>query len=262
MIASHRFPRRGAIARGIALRILPLGDSITWGQYSSDGNGYRLALYNSLAAGNHVTFIGREKSGTMLNNENEGHPGFTIGLVGQMGKPDYALRPNVVLLLAGTNDVVFNINLATAPGTMGTVIDDILSSCPHSALLVAEIPPLLDSERETKRETFNAALKDVVASRVDAGKQVALAAMDRFTTQHLNITDGIHPTDEGYKQIAGVWYDAINSAGANGWIKAPILTSTRPELPHSRLIEAWTPSQLAVYAVLVLGVLLVVRRGW
>lgn len=120
---------------------------------------------------------------------------------------------------------------------------------------------MLDPEREKKRETFNAALKDVIASRVVAGKQVALAAMDRFTTQHLNVTDGIHPSDEGYKQIAEVWYDAISSAGAQGWIKAPIPTSTQPDLPDGRLIEAWTSSQLAVYAVLVLGVLLVVRRG-
>lgn len=32
----------------IPLRILPLGDSITAGHMSSDGNGYRLDLYNDL----------------------------------------------------------------------------------------------------------------------------------------------------------------------------------------------------------------------
>lgn len=34
---------------GIELRILPLGDSITWGYRSSDGNGYRLKLLNDLS---------------------------------------------------------------------------------------------------------------------------------------------------------------------------------------------------------------------
>ncbi|KAI4152957.1 MAG: hypothetical protein L6R39_001704 [Caloplaca ligustica] len=258
--------RRDTAARGVALRILPLGDSITWGQYSSDGNGYRLALFNSLISGSHVTFIGRERSGTMANNENEGHPGFPIGPVGQAGKADYALRPNVVLLMAGTNDVVFNINLDTAPATMGSVIDDILASCPAAALLVAEITPLLNPEREEKRERFNAALKDVVAARSDAGKHVALASMDRFATHHLNVTDGIHPSDEGYKQIAAVWHDSIVTAREKGWIEPPVPTSTQsasiqPTLPDNGPAETWSPAQISLYAMLVVGTLLLARRG-
>ncbi|KAL8761402.1 MAG: hypothetical protein Q9184_002460 [Pyrenodesmia sp. 2 TL-2023] len=151
-------------------------------------------------------------------------------------------------------DVVFNINLAAASSKMGTVIDDIVSSCADAGLLVAGIPPFLDLEREKNRETLNTALKHVVASHLIAGKQVAFAAMDRLTTHHLNFTDGILPTDEGYKHIAEVWYGAIKSVGAKGWIKAPTHTSIQPELPDGRLIEAWTPSQLAVHVVLVLGV--------
>lgn len=37
-----------AIAPGIELRILPLGDSITYGWLSGDGNGYRLELLKRL----------------------------------------------------------------------------------------------------------------------------------------------------------------------------------------------------------------------
>lgn len=263
---SHRYLPRDAIAGGVDLRILPLGDSITWGQYSSDGNGYRLALYETLSAKFNITFIGREHSGTMANNANEGHPGFPIGPVGQTGKPDYALHPNVVLLMAGTNDVVFNINLDTAPNTMGNVIDDIVSSCPDAALLVAEITPLLDPDRETNRKTFNTALKDVVAARSSGAKQVALATMDRFTTQHLNVTDGIHPNDEGYKQIAEVWYDAIVAASEKGWIKAPTPTgaqspAARPIISYSDVDDALFPARIAVYVVIVVLVVLVARRG-
>ena len=63
--------RRNAIAGGVALRILPLGDSITYVEGSSSGNGYRLALYNLLHAENEVNYIGRVKSGTMADNANE-----------------------------------------------------------------------------------------------------------------------------------------------------------------------------------------------
>ncbi|KAL8646915.1 MAG: hypothetical protein Q9210_005858 [Variospora velana] len=169
----------------------------------------------------------------MANNENEGHPGFPIGPVGDAGKPDYTLRPNVVLLMAGTNDIVFSINLDGAPTAMGNVIDDIVSACPDAALVVAQITPSLDANWEKKRGIFNAALKDGGAARADAGKQVALASMDRFAPTYLNVTDGIHPTDEGYRQIATVWLDAIVAAGENGWIKPPL-----PMLPRRSGVPA------------------------
>jgi hypothetical protein len=60
------------ISNGVNLRILPLGDSITYGAGSSDGNGYRLALQNMLS-GNNVQYVGSQHSGSMANNSNEGH---------------------------------------------------------------------------------------------------------------------------------------------------------------------------------------------
>lgn len=254
LIPRYRLFNHRTIARGVDLRVLPLGDSITWGQYSSDGNGYRLALHDKL---NHVTFIGREKSGTMANNENEGHPGFPIGPVGDTGRPDYSLRPNVVLLMAGTNDVVSDINLDTAPFTMGKVIDEIVGSCPNAALLVAQIPLLLDPVREKRRVALNTAIEDVVEARFNASKQVALASMDRVTAQRLNVTDGIHPSDEGYKDIAAAWYDAIVTASEKGWITAPVHTGLQPELPNSQLLERWTLAQFVLYSIIALGLFLV-----
>ncbi|KAK2739078.1 hypothetical protein FQN55_009611 [Onygenales sp. PD_40] len=214
--------RRESIAGGVDLRILPLGDSITYGQGSSDGNGYRLPLYNLLSGGNKVEYIGREKRGSMSNNQHEGHKGFPIGPVGNTGKPDYAEHPNIVLLLAGTNDVVFKINLKDAPNVLGRVVDDILTACPDAVVLVATLTPMLDANREARKATFNAALPAVMEQRTKTGKHVLLVDMGRVTTEHINATDGIHPVDEGYKLIADVWYEGILAAGEKGWIKAPI----------------------------------------
>ncbi|KAL8931227.1 MAG: hypothetical protein Q9211_007127, partial [Gyalolechia sp. 1 TL-2023] len=197
----------------------------------------------------------------MANNENEGHPGYPIGPVGDAGKPDYSLRPNVVLLMVGTNDVVFDLNLDTAPLTMGKVIDEIVGSCPDAALLVAQIPVLLDPAREKRRLTLNNAIKDVVEARFNASKQVALASMEKFTLQHLNVTDGIHPNDEGYKDIAAAWYDAIVTAAEKGWIKAPVHTGLQPELPESQLMKRWTLAQFAMYIFIAFGLFLLARKG-
>jgi hypothetical protein len=82
---------------GLNIRLLPLGDSITWGFTSSDGNGYRLALHNLLQTGNTLDFIGSLKSGTMVDNDNEGHIGATIAQIAQSATNSLALpaRPNV-----------------------------------------------------------------------------------------------------------------------------------------------------------------------
>jgi lysophospholipase L1-like esterase len=90
-----------SLADGVTLRMLPLGDSITWGFQSSDGNGYRLDLKN-LLSGNQVIYVGSQQSGSMANNENEGHPGALIDQIATYAQASLPDRPNVVLLMAGT----------------------------------------------------------------------------------------------------------------------------------------------------------------
>ncbi|KKZ60137.1 hypothetical protein EMCG_05059 [[Emmonsia] crescens] len=189
--------RREPVAE-VKFRILPLGDSITHGMSSSDGNGYRLALYNLLTPGNKVEYIGRERSGSMGDNRHEGHPGADIRPISEKGKADYAEQPNVVLLMAGTNNIVFNIEPDNAPKMLGHLIDDIVHNCPDVAVLVASLTPLRDTHNEQRRIKFNRALPAVITERAGAGKHIARVDMGRITINNINTIDGVHPTDEGY----------------------------------------------------------------
>jgi hypothetical protein len=57
------------------LRILPLGASITWGQKSSDGNGYRGHLRDMLQKRSTVVdMVGTVKSGNMPDNVSTQYP--------------------------------------------------------------------------------------------------------------------------------------------------------------------------------------------
>ncbi|KAL8899223.1 MAG: hypothetical protein Q9207_006304 [Kuettlingeria erythrocarpa] len=71
---------RDDVSQGIELRILPLGASITAGQGSSDGNGYREYLQQDLT-GTTMQYVGSLRSGSMAGNYHEGHSGYTITLV-------------------------------------------------------------------------------------------------------------------------------------------------------------------------------------
>ncbi|KAF7314735.1 Lipolytic enzyme [Mycena kentingensis (nom. inval.)] len=160
---------------GLTIRLLPLGDSIAWGFVSTDGNGYRNTLHNLLAPGNTVDFIGSFKSGTMSDNDNEGHIGAIIDQIAAAATSPLALpaRPNIVLLMAGTNDILNNITLSTAPTRLSALIDNIFRTCPDAAVLVATLTPLTSSTAlQTAVNTYNAAITAMVGSRAAAGQHV------------------------------------------------------------------------------------------
>ncbi|KAJ7173061.1 lipolytic enzyme [Mycena crocata] len=212
-------PTSTSTSTGLDIRLLPLGDSITYGFTSSDGNGYRSILHNLLQTGNTIDFIGSSKSGTMVDNDNEGHIGAIVSQIAQSATNAAALpaRPNVVLLMAGTNDVIDGIS-STAPAQLSTLIDTIFSICPDAALIVATLTPLTTGQAGV--DTFNQAVSQLVNTRKAAGQHILLASMASVLGSDL--IDGIHPTDAGYVKMANAWFPVIQQAAKNGWIGKPV----------------------------------------
>ncbi|KAJ7596102.1 lipolytic enzyme [Mycena floridula] len=204
---------------GLNIRLLPLGDSITFGLQSSTGNGYRAALHTLLEPGNTVNFIGSLKSGTMADNDNEGHSGFTIAQIQSISTNAAALpaRPNVILLMAGTNDV-FGGSISTAPSRLDALISSIFTACPDAALIVATLTPL--SSGQAAVNTYNAAITTLVNNRTAAGQHILLASMASVLASDL--ADGVHPNDAGYVKMANAWFPVFQKAAANGWIGTPV----------------------------------------
>jgi lysophospholipase L1-like esterase len=179
------------------LRILPLGDSITWGYINGGGsNGYRERLLNNLkSSGYKVDFVGTQKSGNMADNDNQGHPGFTInGIRGAMSG-GVASRPNVVLIHAATNDLnrgnPSNEPDADAPRRLGVMIDDVLKVVPQAVIVVAKIIPAKNSNLAANIKKFNNALPAIVAERTNRGSKVSLVDMNVLSLSELS--DDLHP---------------------------------------------------------------------
>ena len=233
--------RRNAIAAGEELRILPLGDSITYGEGSSDGNGYRLVLYDLLHPENDVDYIGRIKSGTMVDNDNEGYRGYPIVSIADAVTSNYPEQPNVVLLMAGTNDVIQKHNLSTSSSALDKLTNKVINAYPDAVVLVAEITPLLDPKREARRLEYNSAIPGVVQKYADGGTHIAVVDMRRVTPDCINATDGIHPVDEGYRLIAYAWYEAILAAKEKGWLGGPTPSFflSHPTLPKWISTSDW-----------------------
>ncbi|NJP88216.1 hypothetical protein HCN51_01870 [Nonomuraea sp. FMUSA5-5] len=202
------------------LRILPLGDSITYGAGSSDGGGYRPTLNNLLRQdGANVTFVGSQHSGP-APDAHEGRSGWTISQVA--GITDAALstyRPNVVLLHIGTNDLNNNDDPGGAPARLGALIDQIFRTAPDVTLLVSTIVPSNWGPTQERILRFNEAVRWEVGVRWGSGKHVYMVNMTTVTLTDL--ADLLHPNDSGYLKMAGAFYQGLVQAGRAGWIGAP-----------------------------------------
>jgi hypothetical protein len=115
-----------------------------------------------------------------------------------------------VLLHIGTNDVLQNFNVGTAPNRLSTLIDHITSTAPTAEVFVAQIIPLANSTQESAVRTFNSAIPGIVQSKVNAGKHVHLVDMHSALTT-ADLTDGIHPNAGGYDKMASTWFNALRS---------------------------------------------------
>lgn len=209
-----------AALSGRNLRIMPLGDSITWGYQSSTGDGYRLDLANQLS-GNTVDFVGSQRSGSMADPDNEGHSGAEIATIADYAAPSLReYQPNLVLVLAGTNDVNNNDDPAGAPGRLGSLLDEIFAEDPGTAVVVSTLPVIANASSEARVQTFNQQLPAIVSQRTQQGRHITIADQSDITTADLK--DGLHPTDGGYQKMAVNFANAISAANTNGWIGDPV----------------------------------------
>ncbi|GGL02512.1 GDSL-type esterase/lipase family protein [Mangrovihabitans endophyticus] len=214
---------------GKRIRLMPLGDSITFGVQSSDGNGYRDRLHDLLdRAGATVDFVGSEQGGSMSDNDNEGHPGWRIDQVAEVAActvPQY--QPNVVTLHIGTNDANQNYQISTAADRVTSVIEKILADSPHAVVLVSQVITTGKAGLQPRIDEINFAVNDAVRGLRQAGKHVMMVSQEDVW-QSDGLQDDAHPTDAGYDKMAGNFDDTLTAL--KDWITDPDpVRSTSPD---------------------------------
>jgi lysophospholipase L1-like esterase len=211
-----------AAASPAALRLMPLGDSITWGVGSSTGNSYRSFLWNQLASEGHtLDFVGSGRNGTMSDPDNEGHSGWRIDQIAGIADSVLAsYRPNVVTLEIGTNDLNGNYQISTAADRLSSLIDQITRDAPDATVLVGTVIISTSGNEEANRPAFNAKLPGIVQAKQSAGKHVRLVDMSALTASDLS--DSLHPNDTGYSKMAAAFNSGVQAADAAGWFGPPV----------------------------------------
>ncbi|RBQ14077.1 hypothetical protein DP939_42640 [Spongiactinospora rosea] len=199
------------------LRIMPLGDSITYGIGSSTQSSYRADLWNKLdGKTKSLDFVGSMRSGRLSDPDNEGHSGAMIGQIANSADTAVPLwRPNVVLVHAGTNDMDRG-DAGAAPDALKVLVDQVFEDAPTALIVVANLVPSKDSRVQGRIDAFNKEIPAIVEKRVGMGRMIALADMSMVTSGDL--VDSLHPNDNGYRKMADAFHKALLRAAAKGWI--------------------------------------------
>jgi lysophospholipase L1-like esterase len=209
------------------LRVMPLGDSITWGVGSSTGNGYRAPLWNKLATDGHpLDFVGTGRAGSMSDPDNEGHSGYKIHQIAALADASLTrYRPNVVTLMIGTNDLNESYQVSTATARLKSLVNQITAAAPDATVLVASLVVSTSGSEERYRAAYNQAIPQIVSEAQAAGKRVAFVDMRGLTTADL--ADALHPNDSGYQKMADAFHRGVQSADSAGWLRNPAPTPAR-----------------------------------
>jgi lysophospholipase L1-like esterase len=216
------------------LRIMPLGDSITYGVGSTDGAGYRARLERRLiAAGFRVDFVGSRDAGPPdMDGDNEGHSGWTISrMARKVDRWLAAYRPDVVLLHIGTNDVRLNGYRNGAAKRLGVLLNRIRRDRPAALILVARIVGSRQSGLQRWINAYNRNVWRMVAARDDP----LLHLVDQAAVR----APWLHPNDAGYAAMADTWFTALSATVPSFRVRsAPTLRARK--LPAARTLRAPT----------------------
>jgi lysophospholipase L1-like esterase len=208
-----------------ACKIMPFGDSITQG-YNVNG-GYRAPLFHLALAANHqITFVGSASDysvptvdGMTFPKNHEGHGGYTIegnnGIAQFVGTSIPSFKPNIVTLMIGTNDINGNNNVADAPNRLGKLLDSIFMRDANILVVLAQIVPSQNDGTNNAIKTYNAAIPNLVSTRVGQGQHIILVDMYGAFTSNANykqalLGDNLHPNQTGYNLMADVWFKALS----------------------------------------------------
>ncbi len=150
------------------IKLMPLGDSITWGTNpdNSNSSGYRRSLFLQLGnAGYNVDFVGSLNGGLPndFDRDNEGHPGWVSGLPAYDTSLVLSTKitgflnsnpPDVVLLIIGTNDCTEQDNqwektASELTASIGKLLDSIYVFNPNAKIFLGTIIDRADNQYQT-----------------------------------------------------------------------------------------------------------------
>lgn len=222
-----------------------LGDSYMAGSDSTDGNGCRKVVMDSLIINNeqrNVRCVGSQAStgtgggfGYTVPLVHEGRPGWTstqlLSLVNGGGLNYLQGQPHVVFLMAGANDFAAGLTPQAVFDNLTALLDAVLGLQDNLGVVLCEnvlmssYKSAVLTGRTRQEQELNSMLPSLVESR---GGRVVLARTSLLDQQDIN-SGGVHPTDGGYQRMGYILYETLRPwFGAQGSYLVPVRNPWAP----------------------------------
>lgn len=202
-------------------RILFQGDSITDGNRgrNSDpnhilGHGYQFILaakYGAMLADRQLVFINRGVSGNRVSN-----------LAARWQKDALDLRPDVLSILIGVNDLNSGVSAAEYERQYDALLAETVKALPAVKLVLGEPFGLPVGPKKANWEKYRTDLaeRQAIVGRLAAKYHAVVVHYQKAfdeAAQHAPaeywIWDGVHPTYSGHQLMADEWERAVNRSG-------------------------------------------------
>jgi len=162
------------------------------------------------------------------DRDHEGYPGYTIENIYDNRDGWIALKPDVILLHLGTNNMGRGLQQAdVALEKMQILLDGIFEGLPNVRLLLSTLIGSNIAYGGKQHLPFNEGIREFVSKYAGEGRNIELVDMARESAIGedgcaaeycctVSFPTGIHPSSKGYPLMADVWYNHIvgNSAVA------------------------------------------------
>ncbi len=224
------------------IKIMPLGDSITYGM--ADEGGYRKFLWQMLQEKGYtdIDFVGPEgkESATFTykgkqvsyDDNHAGYSGYTIvdrpggffgkqnGILETMQSGDYITKyaPDIILLQIGTNDIN-NGALNSTEKDLHTLLDYLCEKRPaNGTIFMTTIPDLGNMGWGGDKTADIAAYNQIVKKVADeySSKNVIYADIHSVINASSDLADGVHPNAGGYEKMAAYWTEQLDGYLSKG----------------------------------------------
>ncbi|HEY3333482.1 MAG TPA: GDSL-type esterase/lipase family protein [Capsulimonadaceae bacterium] len=246
------------LTKGVAVRVMPVGDSITEGKPVTAG-GYRGVLQGMLKdAGFPVVFVGKEDNGEPANAtgfsvgltypNHEGYGSFTIDQMMNGGSAEGhsapaieatldADKPDVALIMLGTNDLIQKRDLGGILGRLDSLTGRILKHSPKVKIVLAAPTPMA-GERGATAAVYASGVPLVVEKYKALGNDITFVNMNTALKMS-DLPDSVHPNERGYAKMANVWFQALTGIAPKPIVDDPMAGAPAGDLAFNK---PWTCS--------------------
>ena len=238
------------------IKIMCMGDSITFG-YRVPGSYRKFLYHNLISKGYKIKMIGAQNNKFekyYYNNDNpsdyfeyqddnSGFSAYTIcahkdrkGLLEKLKETNCLnLKPDIIILLIGTNNVMDNIDFDLTINNFISLIEYILNNMNKNSILFINTIPDMNPNHETNYNWFpyyrkdnidDIEVKNDVNNNVKKYNNKIKEIIEDYRNKNYNIRiedsnpiikdldnlfiDGIHPNNNGYKIIGEFWTEIID----------------------------------------------------